>query len=93
MANNDTTNDVALPLAFSAATTLGFELFFSFDYAGNGPWDKSVVTDMINSYGPKPAYHNQGLKSSNTQPFLTRTFCERCWVVTNLQRDKIRGPC
>ncbi|KAL2126801.1 hypothetical protein VTI74DRAFT_213 [Chaetomium olivicolor] len=51
MASNDATNNVGLPLAFSAAEALGFELFFSFDYAGTGPWDKSVVTDMIKKYG------------------------------------------
>ncbi|KAK4120514.1 glycoside hydrolase family 71 protein [Parathielavia appendiculata] len=36
MAKDDATNDVAPPLAFSAAEALGFGLFFSFDYDGNG---------------------------------------------------------
>lgn len=60
MANNDTTNNIALPLAFDAATALGFKLFFSFDYAGNGPWDKIVVRNMIAQYGPKSAYFKRG---------------------------------
>lgn len=60
MANNDNTNNMALPLAFDAATALGFKLFFSFDYAGNGPWDKIVVRNMIVQYGAKSSYFKRG---------------------------------
>ncbi|EAL86742.1 glycoside hydrolase family 71 protein [Aspergillus fumigatus Af293] len=56
MANKDPTNDIALPMAFTAADDIGFQLLFSFDYAGNGPWDKSVVIDMIKGYGAKDTY-------------------------------------
>ncbi|KAK4096690.1 carbohydrate-binding module family 24 protein [Parathielavia hyrcaniae] len=62
MASDDPANDVALPLAFDAAVALEFELFFSFDYAGNGPWAKSVVTDMISTYGSSIAYHKRAGK-------------------------------
>ena len=56
MANRDSTNDIALPKAFSAADAQGFKLLFSFDYAGNGPWDKLVVIKMISEYGTKETY-------------------------------------
>ncbi|KAL4885767.1 glycosyl hydrolase family 71-domain-containing protein [Aspergillus karnatakaensis] len=56
MASGDPTNDIALPKAFTAAYDMGFQLLFSFDYAGNGPWDKSVVIDMIKEYGSKETY-------------------------------------
>lgn len=62
MANNNITNDSALPLAFSAAEALSFKLFFSFDYAGHGPWDKSVVSSMITKYGSSSAYFKEGQK-------------------------------
>jgi hypothetical protein len=60
MASNDTTNEAALPLAFNAANDLAFKLLFSFDYAGNGPWSKTVVIDMIKEYGAKDAYYKRG---------------------------------
>ena len=66
MANNDATNNVALPLAFNAATTLGFKLFFSFDYAGNGAWAQTVVRSMIDEHGVKSAYFKRG-----SQPFVS----------------------
>ncbi|KAF7182915.1 hypothetical protein CNMCM7691_002659 [Aspergillus felis] len=56
MASKDPTNNIALPMAFTAADDMGFKLLFSFDYAGNGPWDKSVVIDMIKQYGAKNTY-------------------------------------
>ncbi|KAK4870114.1 hypothetical protein LT330_005168 [Penicillium expansum] len=39
MAWKDGTNEASVKMAFTAANTVGFKLFFSFDYAGNGPWD------------------------------------------------------
>lgn len=48
MAYNDPTNIEALPAAFSAAESVGFSLFFSFDYAGNGDWPQSDVIALIN---------------------------------------------
>lgn len=46
-AKDEATNDAGLPLFFQAAEQRGFKLFLSFDYAGNGAWDKGVVTSMI----------------------------------------------
>ena len=66
MANNDSTNDIALPLAFSAAAQTNFKLFFSFDYAGQGPWDLDEVITKIQTYGPKPTYFTRG-----SQPFVS----------------------
>ena len=33
-----------------------FQLFFSFDYAGNGAWAKSDVTALIQQYGGNSAH-------------------------------------
>lgn len=66
MANNDSTNNFALPLAFSAATQTSFKLFFSFDYAGNGPWNMKEVMSLIQDYGSKPTYFTRG-----SQPFVS----------------------
>jgi hypothetical protein len=51
-------------MAFTAATNLGsgFKLFFSFDYAGNGPWAKADVINLINQYKSSPAYFRHGTK-------------------------------
>ncbi|KAJ0413073.1 glycosyl hydrolase family 71-domain-containing protein [Aspergillus carlsbadensis] len=66
MASGDSTNDIALPMAFTAADDMGFQLLFSFDYAGNGPWDKSVVIDMIKEYGSRETYFKH-----NGDPFVS----------------------
>ncbi|KAK3687975.1 mutanase [Podospora appendiculata] len=51
----------ALQLAFYVASRKGFKLFFSFDYAGNGPWDKGDVIGLCTSYCNNPAYlHTNG---------------------------------
>ncbi|GFF32841.1 Pc15g01400 [Aspergillus udagawae] len=42
MAWEDKTNDASVEMAFTAANAKGFKLFFLFNYAGNGPWDKNV---------------------------------------------------
>ena len=44
MANADPVNDAAVSIFFDQAEELRFQLFFSFDYAGNGPWPISNVT-------------------------------------------------
>jgi hypothetical protein len=45
MAWDDPTNDAQLPNAFNAAVAAGgFQLFLSFDYAGNGPWEEAMVS-------------------------------------------------
>jgi len=51
-------NDQQVAYAFAAAAAQNFQLFFSFDYAGNGAWDPALVTSMIQTYGPKPAYYH-----------------------------------
>ena len=59
MAYEDPTNDIALPLAFQAAASVegSFQLFFSFDYAGNGPWSKAVVAALILQYSSYSLYY------------------------------------
>lgn len=37
---------------------MGFKLFFSFDYAGNGAWDKQDVISLCTSYCNNPAYYH-----------------------------------
>ncbi|KAL2129956.1 hypothetical protein VTI74DRAFT_7061 [Chaetomium olivicolor] len=37
-----------------------FKLLFSFDYAGNGLWDKTDVIALINTYAPHAAYYRRG---------------------------------
>lgn len=67
MAYGDPTNEIALPMAFEAATNVGsFSLFFSFDYAGNGPWPKDTVAGMILKYSGYPTYYRY-----ETKPFVT----------------------
>ncbi|GLA41375.1 hypothetical protein AnigIFM63309_009465 [Aspergillus niger] len=68
MAYEDPTNDIAIPLAFQAASNVegSFQLFFSFDYAGNGPWPKAVVAGLILQYGSHPSYFQY-----NSQPFVS----------------------
>ncbi|KAK9239186.1 glycosyl hydrolase family 71-domain-containing protein [Lipomyces kononenkoae] len=38
---------IFLHSAFSAADGIGFKLFLSFDYAGNGPWPLSDVVALL----------------------------------------------
>ncbi|KAF7137072.1 hypothetical protein CNMCM5793_006960 [Aspergillus hiratsukae] len=66
MAYNDDTNDSQLPNAFTAAQNLGFSLFLSFDYAGNGPWPQGTVLDYLIQWTASSAYYfYQG------QPFVS----------------------
>ncbi|WDK22986.1 glycosyl hydrolase family 71 [Colletotrichum graminicola] len=61
MAYGDATNERSVTAAFEHASRLGFRLFFSFDYAGNGPWPKNDVESFINRYAGSGAYfHYQG---------------------------------
>ncbi|KAJ5518742.1 Esterase SGNH hydrolase-type [Penicillium expansum] len=66
MAWKDGTNEASVKMAFTAANAVGFKLFFSFDYAGNGPWDQDVVIDMIQTYGASGAYFQH-----NGKPFVS----------------------
>ncbi|ETS84382.1 hypothetical protein PFICI_02407 [Pestalotiopsis fici W106-1] len=62
MAYGDTLNDDQVPTAFSVAESLGFKLFFSFDYAGNGAWPEADVKSMIEKYSSSSAYFSDGGK-------------------------------
>ncbi|KAI4598799.1 hypothetical protein KJ359_002691 [Pestalotiopsis sp. 9143b] len=62
MAYGDTLNDDQVPIAFAAAESLGFKLFFSFDYAGNGAWPEADVKSMISKYSSSSAYFSVGGK-------------------------------
>jgi hypothetical protein len=53
---DDTTAATSIARAFSAAQGEGFKLFFSFDYAGGGPWDKNDVTVMVSFWGGHAAH-------------------------------------
>ncbi|PYH42396.1 glycoside hydrolase family 71 protein, partial [Aspergillus saccharolyticus JOP 1030-1] len=66
MAWQDSTNDNSVEAAFDAADSVGFKLFFSFDYAGNGPWSKDTVISIIQQYGSNGAYFLY-----NGQPFVS----------------------
>ncbi|KAF4860448.1 Glucan endo-1,3-alpha-glucosidase agn1 [Colletotrichum siamense] len=56
MAKGEPMNTKAIADAFSNAEALGFKLFFSFDYAGRGPFSKDEVISWINKYAPSSAY-------------------------------------
>jgi hypothetical protein len=53
--------------AFAAATSVGFEVFFSFDYAGNGPWAQSDVLDLLAQYIGNGVY----FKHQGTLPLVS----------------------
>jgi Glycosyl hydrolase family 71 len=61
IANNFSGNAAQIGLAFAAAEkslpTLGFKLFFSFDYAGGGPWAAGDVSALISKYSSSSAYY------------------------------------
>lgn len=50
-------------LAFSAAAAAGFQLFFSFDYAGNGAWPMSQVIQILNKYSGNSAHYKYNGKA------------------------------
>lgn len=66
MAWEDDTNNPSVGMAFTAANVMGFKLFLSFDYAGNGPWDQDVITSMIQQYSSNSAYFQY-----NGRPFVS----------------------
>ncbi|KAJ5175656.1 uncharacterized protein N7482_001533 [Penicillium canariense] len=66
MAYGDPVNSAALPVAFTVADSLGFRLFFSFDYAGNGAWPEDQVLDYLTTYGSNAAYYQH-----NGQPLVS----------------------
>ncbi|OJJ98707.1 hypothetical protein ASPACDRAFT_30615 [Aspergillus aculeatus ATCC 16872] len=66
IANGWYANEPSLALAFEAAETSGFQLFFSFDYAGNGSWAQEDVIALISQYKGSSAYYHY-----NGQPFVS----------------------
>ncbi|WQF79056.1 Putative glycoside hydrolase family 71 [Colletotrichum destructivum] len=56
MARGEPMNVKAIADALSNAEAPGFKLFFSFDYAGRGPFSKDEVVSWINKYAPSSAY-------------------------------------
>ncbi|KAJ5621567.1 mutanase, partial [Penicillium herquei] len=46
-----------LDTAFEVASDQKFSLFFSFDYAGNGPWHPDDVATLLKKYTALPAYY------------------------------------
>jgi hypothetical protein len=59
-------NQVIYDLVFGVARDKGFKLFFSFDYAGSGPWPAADVTTLLNKYGGDSAHYRY-----NGQPFVS----------------------
>ncbi|KAJ8112809.1 hypothetical protein OPT61_g4911 [Boeremia exigua] len=66
MAYDDYVLNNQLPNAFAAAESLGFHVFFSFDYAGNGPWDKDTVKATLKAYTKSSSYFQY-----NGKPFVS----------------------
>jgi hypothetical protein len=66
MARDENTTTTQLPSAFTAAKALSFNMFFSFDYAGNGAWEKATVIELINDYVGSGAYFYR-----NAQPLVS----------------------
>ncbi|KAL8803053.1 MAG: hypothetical protein Q9182_003423 [Xanthomendoza sp. 2 TL-2023] len=48
-------NNVQIANAYSAAESLQFKLFFSFDYAAQGPWQPSAVIALLQQYANSAA--------------------------------------
>ncbi|CAK48462.1 hypothetical protein M747DRAFT_322972 [Aspergillus niger ATCC 13496] len=59
-------NTASVANAFLAAENVGFYLFFSFDYAGNGAWAKADVINYINTYKSPDVYFYY-----NDKPFVS----------------------
>ncbi|KAK5660587.1 hypothetical protein OQA88_13146, partial [Cercophora sp. LCS_1] len=60
IAEDEPVNAAQIANAFSATTGRGFKLFFSFDYAGRGPWERSKVLDLLRQYAGHAAYYREG---------------------------------
>ncbi|KAK2035409.1 putative extracellular alpha-1,3-glucanase/mutanase [Colletotrichum zoysiae] len=62
MAHGEAVNEPSLERAFNVAKDEGFKLFFSFDYAGRGPWPKDTVVSYLKKYASRGEYfkHSDG---------------------------------
>jgi hypothetical protein len=56
IAADEANNAASIAKAFEAAESLGFKLFFSFDYAGNGAFEMADVIAYINKYSGSSAH-------------------------------------
>jgi Glycosyl hydrolase family 71 len=56
---DDTLTATSLPIAFSAAESLGFKLILSLDYAGGGPFTADAAKKLINKYSVSSAYFKE----------------------------------
>lgn len=66
MAYNEGTDSVSIARAFVAAESKNFKLFFSFDYAGRGPWPRAAVMSTILNYKDRSAHFRH-----SGQPFAS----------------------
>lgn len=66
MAHGEATNEKSVADAFTVAESLGFKLFFSFDYAGNGAWPKAEVISLLQKYSSSSAHYRH-----NGQAFVS----------------------
>lgn len=60
-------DSIAAVFAAAESLNLGFKLFFSFDYAGNGPWAKADVLALLAQYTGHPNYFHH----SSGQPLVS----------------------
>ncbi|KAF9872878.1 hypothetical protein CkaCkLH20_09741 [Colletotrichum karsti] len=62
IAHGEPMNDASLKNVFDVASSMGFKLIFSFDYAGRGPWPKDTVLDLLKTYATRSTYfkHSDG---------------------------------
>ncbi|KAI3534945.1 mutanase [Colletotrichum abscissum] len=67
IARDEAINVKSVENMFSATEAVGFKLFFSFDYAGQGPWDKEDVIAMLDIYANSPSY----FRHSTGQPLVS----------------------
>ncbi|OBR10453.1 mutanase [Colletotrichum higginsianum IMI 349063] len=67
MAHGESVNEASLEKAFRAAGNEGFKLFFSFDYAGRGPWPKDTVVAYLKKYASRAEY----FKHSDGKPLVS----------------------
>ncbi|RAK98769.1 glycoside hydrolase family 71 protein [Aspergillus ibericus CBS 121593] len=67
MGYGDSSTATQAALAFEAANSVGFKLFFSFDYeGGTGAWPQADVITYLNKYGSNSAHYKY-----NGKPFVS----------------------
>lgn len=59
-------NAKQVAMAFTAADSVGFQLFYSFDYAGNGAWPKEDVIQFLQNHASDGSYYHY-----NGKPFVS----------------------